>query len=407
MNRAHADELIPAFVVDALDEGDRVLVEGLLSIEPAALARRDRFEALLALTAVPTADDAGQHEADWEALRARLPQAPDPPQRQVRDLPNVLDDRYVLHEELGRGAVGVVYKATDQRTGATVVVRLRLAYQNPARIQARLRRQLEALKSLDHPNLLLPLGSGTVEGIPYTVLPFLDPVRTLHDEGLGRRRWGPGAATRLVRQAGLGLAAAHRQGLVHRDLTPRTLLLESDGTVRVSDLDQVGVGDELTALTRCGAVVGSPFYLSPEAARGGPVDERADVYALGQILYELLTGELVFRGRTMLEVIEAKVEGRLRDPVAVAPDLPPGYREVLGKALATEPGQRYACVEAFLAELDAVERGEPIEPAAAPPWGSGSRLARRVAAISSRAWLLVVALLAVVTVGILRLLGLV
>jgi serine/threonine protein kinase len=415
VDREHARELIPAFVVETLDTDDRLQVEALVAIDPEAAQLCDRLGGLLGLAGEPLEDVS---EQEWRALQARLGDAagegvglgvagerpggwtPATPGA----VPALFDERYLLLAELGRGGMGVVYRALDQRSGEHVAVKLYMTVRDTPRWRDRLERELRPQIGLRHPNLLTCVGWGFVEGAPYAVFPLLESGTALeeqHGRGRGVKRWDPAEAAGLIGQAGRGVAAAHREGLLHRDLKPSNLWVEPDGQVHVLGLEEGPMrwAEHDMRLTGCGAAIGTPFYLSPEALTGRTdrIDERADVYALGQILYELLTGRLAFRGaQTQVELFRQKLDGWLDDPLDLVSDLPPGYREVLGKALAREPEHRYRYVEQFLADLDAVGRGEAIEAAAAPPWRGKQWLGRRPQASPTSTVLLALTALAVI-----------
>ncbi|MCE7960468.1 MAG: serine/threonine protein kinase, partial [Acidobacteria bacterium ACB2] len=220
---------------------------------------------------------------------------------------------YRVEAVLGRGGMGTVYLATDTRLARTVALKLLPSdAASPARRQ-RFLREAQAASALDHPGIVTVHDVGNDLGSDFIVMEHVKG-RTLREV----IQSGPVAvadALSWVRQAAAALAAAHRAGIVHRDLKPQNLMLTADGRLKVLDFGLASVeyaeagSAETTAerLTSSGAVLGTPGYMSPEQAEGRPVDARTDVFALGVVLYELLTGRAPFRGASAPAVLYAIV----------------------------------------------------------------------------------------------------
>ena len=240
------------------------------------------------------------------------------------------EGRYRLEGVIGRGGMALVYRACDREHDEPVAIKL-LADNLAAdpELRSRFAREAEVAERLSHPNVVRTLGSGEADGRSFIVLEYVDG-GNLADELHGNGRVGPERAAELVAQAAAALAHAHERGLVHRDIKPQNLLLASDGTLKVSDFGIARVVDG-TRLTQVGTVLGTAAYLAPEQAAGEETTGAADVYALGAVLYELLTGRPPYDASTVTELLRRRAEGEPPPPSALAPDVP---LELDGLALA-------------------------------------------------------------------------
>jgi serine/threonine-protein kinase len=268
---------------------------------------------------------------------------------------------YEVLEELGRGGMGVVYKARHLRLNRVVALKMILAgdLAGPEAL-VRFLHEAEVVARLRHPNIVQIHGVGEHEGRPYVELEYVE------GGGLDRRLDGTPRpareAARLVEQLARAIDHAHRLGVVHRDLKPANVLLCPDGTPKVADF---GLAKCLAAdpgLTGTGAILGTPRYMAPEQAAGETkaVGPAADVYSLGVVLYELLTGRCPFRGTTPLETLE---QVRTLDPVpprSLRPGLPRDLETVCLKCLEKDPARRYADAGALAEDLRRHLGGEPI-----------------------------------------------
>ncbi|HKT58777.1 MAG TPA: serine/threonine-protein kinase, partial [Gemmatimonadales bacterium] len=333
-----------------------------------------------------------------------------------------LAGRYAVERELGRGGMGVVYLARDLRHDRPVALKILLPGLALRSGPERFQREILLAARLQHPHILTVLDSGMAgdagaEQLWYT-MPFVDG-ESLYAR-LNRERQLPlEDALRIATEAARALAYAHQQGVVHRDIKPENILLTGDGTTLVGDFGiacALGPGDE-QRLTRTGTQVGSPFYMSPEQANDVEVDGRADEYALAAVLFEMLTGEPPFAGRT----IEAVVEKRLKNPTpsarALRDTVPPHVDAAIRKAMARAPDERFATVTEFAQALVAPGQGTTwispgsealrapsstspsAAPAAAMPPEASSRTVRRG---GFRTALTVLAVLIVATVAFLN-----
>src|SRR5262249_9861225 len=276
---------------------------------------------------------------------------------------------YEVLAPLGAGGMGEVYRARDERLGREVAVKvLGAAWATDADRLRRFEHEARAAGALNHPNLLGVFDTGQHDGHPYVVFELLDgsTLRQL----VGQAALPARKAVDYAIQMAQGLAAAHEKGIVHRDVKPENLLVTRDGRVKVVDFGLAKLvpslspdpsrGDDPTkpAITDVEVVLGTAAYMSPERVRGGPADHRADVFALGAVLYEMLAGRRAFSGETTAEVMTAILR---EDPSPLAqPGLPPGLERVVRRCLEKRPEERFQSARDFAFALEAVfEAGAP------------------------------------------------
>lgn len=263
----------------------------------------------------------------------------------------VLQDRYEIAEEIGRGGYSVVYRARDRRVGTDVAIKLLVPPPAAARLaRERLRREVQAVRQLSHPHIVAVYDVADDGPWSFVVMEFVAG----HDLAVRVRQGGPldsAAAARVGREIAAALGAAHRRGIVHRDVKPSNILLEPDGRARLTDFGSARLAGEET-VTQSGGFVGTLDYAAPEVLAGGRGDARADGYALGVTLYYALTGELP--ARTTARVAPEPHHGGYR-PRQRRPDLPAWLDEVVARATTPDPEDRFPAV-ALLA--DAIDRGD-------------------------------------------------
>jgi tRNA A-37 threonylcarbamoyl transferase component Bud32 len=248
------------------------------------------------------------------------------------------DDRYRIDAELGRGAMGVVYKAQDTVLDRTVALKeLSGQLTHDEEYVARFRREAKALARLTHPSIVQVFDLIEHGAKFWMVLEFVDG-GDLSDYLKKEGRLSPGETAALIAHVAEGLDFAHKQGIVHRDLKPSNILLTPDGKPKISDFGIARLGQS-SALTQEGTVMGSPAYMSPEQATGGTIDERTDIYALGITCYELITGEVPFQGDTA-SVLAQHVIQPPPPPSGSVPDVPPGLESVILEMLEKKPEDR-------------------------------------------------------------------
>src|SRR5437868_14271985 len=235
----------------------------------------------------------------------------------------VLADRYELEELVGSGGMSSVYRAHDRLLDRKVALKiLHEQYTEDADYVERFRREARAVAALSHPNIVTVIDRGEHENKQFIVFEYIDGENL---KALIQRR-GPApvvTALELALQVARGLSFAHQQGLVHRDVKPQNVLLNGDGEAKVTDLGIARSLDVKHGVTQTGTVLGTSDYIAPEQAQGQRVDEHTDVYSLGVVLYELLTGELPFSGDNFVAVAMQHIN-ELPPPVsAKRPDVPP------------------------------------------------------------------------------------
>ena len=264
-------------------------------------------------------------------------------------------DRYHILEQLGEGGMATVYKAYDTRLERDVAVKvIRVDQFTPASLQgvlARFEREAKSLARLSHPNIVGIIDYGEHEGVPYLVMVYL-PGGTLKEK-LGKPMpWGQ--AARLLLPVAEALAYAHEHSIIHRDVKPSNILLTEKGQPMVTDFGIAKLLDtgETHGLTATGMAIGTPEYMAPEQGLGRGVDARADVYSLGVVFYELVTGRKPFEADTPMAVVLKHVSDPLPRPQDLLPGLPDQVEKVLIKALAKNPEDRYASMQEMSQALE-------------------------------------------------------
>jgi len=262
-----------------------------------------------------------------------------------------LQGRYQIVKKVGEGGMSFVYLANDIATRERYAIKvLSAALSQDANAMARLRREASLGMRLAHPNVchIIRLGE-TEDGLVYVVMPFVEG-EILADRTNRRGFLSLDEVTRLVRDMSLGLHLAHELKIVHRDLKPENIMVcrGSNGADYAVVMDfglakERKAGAELQKLTATGIILGTPEFMSPEQLRGKPLDARTDIYSLGLMTYEMLTGKLPFQGRTQQEMMIARLRS---DPTPLRKmrpelDLPEGVERVLAKALQRSPDDRY------------------------------------------------------------------
>jgi serine/threonine protein kinase len=262
--------------------------------------------------------------------------------------------RYEILGELGRGAMGVVYRATDPVIGRTVAVKtIRLSEEgtglNRAELLSRFKTEARAAGLLAHPNIVVVYDAGEENGLFYITMELIEgkSLQSLLDFGHG---FPVPRILRIFDQTCSALQFAHERNVVHRDIKPANLMLTADDTVKITDFGtakilQFGTAQQTTH------VMGTPSYMSPEQVKGRPVDGRSDIFSLGVMLYEMLTGEKPFPGQSITTVIYKIVNEEPIPPRQLNPSVHPGLNDIVMRALAKEPEERYQSCREFQDDL--------------------------------------------------------
>jgi eukaryotic-like serine/threonine-protein kinase len=294
----------------------------------------------------------------------------------------IVDGRYQVVGRIGSGGMADVFCAEDLQLGRKVA--LKLLYRRFAEDEEfveRFRREASAAAGLQHPNVVGIYDRGEWDGTSYIAMEYLEG-RTLKDvvhHAEVPAPLEPAAAIDYALQILRAARFAHRRGIVHRDLKPQNVIIDGEGRAKVADfgIAQAGASD----MTQTGSIMGTAQYLSPEQAQGLPVDARADLYSVGVILYELLTGSVPFDGDSPVTIALKQVNEAPVPPTAINPGIPPALEAVVLHALQKDPDARFADAEAFIAELERVRAdlgAAPMlveeeveyddEPRRRPPW---------------------------------------
>ena len=272
-----------------------------------------------------------------------------------RYIGRVFDGRYLVLSRLGTGGMAAVYLAEDQELGRRIAIKiLDDRHANDAGFLERFRREAQNAASLSHPNIVAIYDRGEAEGSSYIAMEYLDGP-TLKELIV---RQGPlpiPVAVDYVRQILAAVGFAHRNGIVHRDIKPHNVLVGDDGRCKVTDFGIARSG--ASEMTEVGSIVGTAQYLSPEQARGGPISPASDLYSVGVVLYELLTGTVPFAGEQPLEIAMKHLSGVPAAPSTHRRGIPHELDVIVLRALAKSPTDRYRSAEAFDTELAAFSRG--------------------------------------------------
>jgi beta-lactam-binding protein with PASTA domain/predicted Ser/Thr protein kinase len=298
----------------------------------------------------------------------------------------VFDGRYRIVRKLGTGGMADVYLAEDQELGRRVAIKI-LNDRHAADDQfvERFRREAKNAAGLSHPNIVSVYDRGTAEGTYYIAMEYLDG-RSLKELIISRGPAPVKTAVEYARQVLAAVGFAHRHGIVHRDIKPHNVLVAGDeGRLKVTDFGIARSG--ASQMTEVGSIIGTAQYLSPEQARGSPVDQTSDLYSVGVVLYELLTGQVPFTGDTPLEIAMKHLSEVPKPPSELRPEVPHDLDLVVLRALAKDPADRYETAEEMDADLERVLAGMPV----------GSETAEAATAVLSGSGVLAAAPTSVIT----------
>ncbi|MGH9380997.1 MAG: protein kinase domain-containing protein [Thermoanaerobaculia bacterium] len=292
-----------------------------------------------------------------------------------------LAGRYRVEELVGVGAMGLVYRAFDEQLEIPAAVKvLRVELATEPRLLDRFRRELVLARQVTHRNAVRIHDIGHDGDVVFLTMDYVAG-RSLREVLDKDGPLPPQRAEQVTRQLAAALEAAHAQGVIHRDLKPENVLLGETGEAFITDF---GVARSVTTagLTRAGAVVGTLDYLSPEQARGEEVDGRSDLYALGLLLFEMLSGRLPFAGGSREEVLAQRLAGRPRTLRQLGVAAPPHLRRVIARCLERQPSRRYPSATELLADLD----GRRAASLAGRAWVRGAAVALAILVLVGAGW---------------------
>jgi len=271
-------------------------------------------------------------------------------------LGRILGGRYELEEKIGSGGMAIVYKARCHLLKRHVAVKvLRPELVEDEEFVARFKRESQAAASLSHPNIVNIYDVGEENGIYYIVMEYIKG-KTLKEyiREKGKLDWEE--AVRIAIQICSALKHAHKNGIIHRDIKPQNILVSEDGTIKVADFGIARAATSATVTMAGANVMGSVHYFSPEQARGGHVDAKSDLYSLGIVLYEMVTGTVPFEGDTAVSVALKHIQEKVKPPGELNPDIPRSLQDVIEKAIEKDQNRRYQTAGEMIKDLQRVLR---------------------------------------------------
>jgi serine/threonine protein kinase len=282
---------------------------------------------------------------------------------------------YRIINQVGRGGMATVYKAYQPSVDRYVAIKVLPSQLAESReFAARFQQEARIIAKLEHPHILPVFDYGESDGVAYFVMRYMD-AGTLKEKMIEGRPLPLHEIDRLFTQLADALSYAHSRGIVHRDLKPANVLIDAQGNVFLTDFGIAKLLESASPrLTQTDAIMGTPAYISPEQAQGQTVDQRSDIYSLGIILYEMVTGSVPFTAETPLAVLFKHISDPLPPPSLVKPDIRPAIEKVILKALAKDPRDRFATAAEFVAAWERAQQtvghvaeSETVPPARAQP----------------------------------------
>jgi len=278
----------------------------------------------------------------------------------------VLGNRYEIQEVLGEGGMAKVFLGTDRVLGRTVAVKvLSPQYAEDQQFVARFRREAQAAAALNHPNIVSVFDTGSNGNVHYIVMEYVEG-KTLQEVLREESSLTSERGIEIGEAVARALSAAHDKGLVHRDIKPGNIMITREGQVKVMDF---GIARATTSdtVTQTAAVLGTAAYLSPEQAQGETVDGRSDIYSLGVVLFEMLTGRQPFMGESPVSIAYRHVTEDPIPPSRINPDVPEALDAIVMKAMAKSPDERYQTAQELIDDLRRAAEGMPVAAAAILP----------------------------------------
>ncbi|NLI91375.1 MAG: Stk1 family PASTA domain-containing Ser/Thr kinase [Peptococcaceae bacterium] len=267
--------------------------------------------------------------------------------------------RYQIEEKIGAGGMAIVYKAKDTLLNRTVAIKvLREQFASDDGFIRRFRREAQSAASLSHQNIVSIYDVGKDGQEDYIVMECVRGM-TLKDMIRNQAPFSPEKAIHIAYQIGEALAHAHANHIIHRDIKPQNILITLDGKVKVTDFG-IARAASASTLTHTGDIVGSVHYLSPEQAKGAQTNEQSDIYSLGIILYEMITGKLPYDGDTPITIALKHIQEEAEQPGKIVSGVSSELNTVIMKALAKSVDDRYKTANEFLGDLDKILTGQTI-----------------------------------------------
>jgi serine/threonine-protein kinase len=269
----------------------------------------------------------------------------------------VVDNRYALARPLGGGGMAKVYLAHDEVLDRDVAIKLlREQYSDDEEFVERFKREAQSAAALTHPNIVSIFDRGRSEGGDYYIAMEYVPGGTLKERLVRDGALSPGVAAGVAEQIADALAAAHEKGVIHRDIKPQNVLVTRSGDVKVTDFG-IARAASSSVVTATSVVLGTAGYMSPEQARGEPVGPASDLYSVGVVLYEMLTGNLPFEAESPFALAMQHVNQPPPSPRAANPEVPEALDAITMKLLAKDPKDRYQSANALAGDLERVRGG--------------------------------------------------
>ena len=260
----------------------------------------------------------------------------------------IIAERYEIVSKIGTGGMADVYKAMDHKLNRFVAVKvLKPEFREDATFVKKFRSEAQAAAGLTHPNIVNVFDVGDDEGVYYIVMELIEGI-TLKEYISKKGKLSVKEATSIAIQVSMGLEAAHSHGIVHRDVKPQNIIISREGKVKVTDF---GIAKATTSQTTTANAMGSVHYASPEQARGGYVDHRSDIYSLGIVMYEMVTGRVPFDGETAVTVAVKHLQEQMVPPSKYCPEIPYSLEQIIKKCTEKSPDRRYQDIGDLMADL--------------------------------------------------------
>lgn len=273
-----------------------------------------------------------------------------------------INGRYKVLEAIGSGGMSNVYLAHDMILDRDVAIKvLRYDFSNEEELRRRFQREALSTTSLDHPNIVTIFDVGEENALPYLVMEYV-PGDTLKEYIIKHSPVEPERAVEIMKQLASALAHAHHNHIVHRDIKPQNILVDDDGNVKISDFG-IAMALSATSYTQTNSVLGTVHYLSPEQARGGMANKKSDIYSLGIVMFELLTGILPFSGESAVAIALKHLQTETPSLKNLVPDLPQSLENIVLKATTKNPQYRYASADEMAEDLSTALNPERLNEA--------------------------------------------